>query len=729
MALVLSGMKRKERKKIALKALDRVGIKDQAKKMPNQLSGGQMQRVAIARAIVNNPEIILADEPTGALDSKTSVQVMEILKEISADKLVILVTHNRELATKYSDRIVELLDGEIKKDKKITRVSKPSELKGSNIEGEVLAQIETSGKVLKEMPVESNVEEVFALNKEKKNKTKKEKTSIRQKKKTSMSFFTALSLSLRNLRTKKWRTGLISFAGSIDIIGIALVASLSNGFTKYIDKMQTDVLSSYPLTIASSSMDMGSFMEMAEEERLTEFPSDKIVNINKISEKLGKIQKTNKITDDYVKNVVEKMNSDWYYELVYDYGMDFNVYREGVYGGSTVYVEAKLPASIQSLQDTFLSGTGTGIWQQMVDNDDYIKTQYDVLEGKLPEAKDEIIVMVDKYNQIADIVLSVLGLDASKEGGYTFEEIMAMEFYVTPNNTIYSQVENKFVKASTLMAEPTGSVKLKVVGILRPNEQTDVGVMSSTIGYTKALSAYMREQNAVSDIVTWQTANPTINALTGEEFVASEIDGLVDEQRASIIRKLGGASVPSVISIYAKDFDSKESIKAYLDDYNKGVAEEDQVHYSDLMGSFMTILTNIVDIISYVLIAFTSISLVVSSIMIGVITYISVLERTKEIGILRSIGARKRDISNVFNAETLSMGLISGILGVGLAWILTFPVSAILEKFAGVKGLMVLNPLHGLLLIAVSVVLTLISGLIPSRIAAKKDPVVALRSQ
>ncbi len=693
LALALSGISSKERKIRALNALERVGLKEQAKKRPNQLSGGQMQRVAIARALVNDPEILLADEPTGALDSNTSIQIMELIKDISKERLVIMVTHNAKLAEQYSTRIIKLLDGNIIDD------SNPYQIEDSSTE-----------------LVQEN------------------QVAVQKKNKTSMSFFTALSLSFKNLWSKKGRTILTSIAGSIGIIGIALVLSLSNGFNIYINKMQTDTLSSAPLTISEEVPDIAGLLNnIQNSEEKESYPDSQKVYVNNLFQKMieSSLKKSN-ITDEYVQNVIKTINTDDYYDILYESGLRLGryiyLYKDGVYKKLDNDIASSAPSSLGS----------SSAMQRLSNNEEFVKSQYDLIYGKYPTNFDEMVLIVDKYNQISDITLSALGIKNMLDNvtEYDFDDICSTEYVVTTNSTnfVYDNEKNcySYVKV-TDTATLSQALKLKIVGVLRPNSSTQSGMYSSGIAYTNDLYEYVLNSNSTLDsadyeIIQWMKDNPTRDPMTGEEYNLE--DGTAEEQHEEDMRRFGGITTPNNIYIYVKDFDSKANVKAHLDAYNESVEAEDRVYYNDMMEVLTSALSTMVDSVSYVLIAFVSISLFVSSIMIGIITYVSVIERTKEIGVLRSIGARKKDISRVFNAETFIIGLSAGLIGAFIAFILTFPINALINSLvANVGNLAVLAPMSALILVVISVMLTLISGLIPARIASKKDPVVALRTE
>ena len=680
LALTLSGVSASERRARAEQALKEVGLETQFNKKPNQLSGGQMQRVAIARALVNNPDIVLADEPTGALDSVTSVQIMELLKEVAKTRLVIMVTHNGDLADRYANRIIRLLDGEIISDT-------------NPIDSETLTE---------------NV--------------------ARRPKKTSMSFITAFKLSLKNLFTKKLRTFVTAFAGSIGIIGVALILALSSGFSAYIEKMQTDTLSSFPLTITSSAFDVSNLMSMLQVPDAEEYPEAHEIYVNKVMDKLSALYQSNDITDEYVEEAIKTIDPSLTYGIVYTNGINFNIFTKKSYPG-------------------FNRITRIGSeWVQLVDNNDFINSQYDVLAGKLPTAYNELVLCVDEYNQVTDVeLMQSLGILSGKDS-YTFDEIMNLEFKLLTNDAVYSRVDTGektcFYEPDSLPEdEYNEGVTLKIVGIVRVNQDTATGSISGTVGYHKDLQDYVLryETENPSEIVTWQKNNPDINCFTGNLYLdeareenptASDnfLQKEADKARVSNLASLGAVSTPQAISIYPVDFESKELIKAHLDAYNETEGNT-PVYYSDMMGLMVEAMNVLVDAISYVLIAFTSISLVVSSIMIGVIISVSVLERTKEIGILKAIGARKKDISRVFNAESLLVGFAAGALGVIITLLLSIPLNILLSSLTTINGLVALNPWHALLLVAISMLLTFIAGLVPSRSAAKKDAVVALRSE
>ena len=743
LALTLSGVQKSERRKKALEALKKVGLEDHIKKRPNQLSGGQMQRVAIARALVNNPDILLADEPTGALDSKTSKQIMDLLKEVAKDRLVIMVTHNKELAEEYSTRIIELRDGKVIGD------TMPFDI------------------------VEEKSENIKA-------------------KRTSMSYKTALSLSLNNLMTKKGRTILTAFAGSIGIIGIALILSLSSGVQDYIDRVQEETLTSYPLTIESTTIDMTSAM-MQHAAKIEE--SQKNKNENKIysNDRIGDILSimSNQIQSNNLeqfKNYIESKESnikEYVSEINYEYNLDLQLFTEK--NDKILQVNPNTVLTNLGLKEDSVQNMMIGkVWNKLFTNDKLNKQLYQIVSGRMPEKYNEVVVMVDENNQVSDYVLYALGLKDQEElkkfykditegkkieiksTSYNYDEIVGLEFKLLLNSDYYDKVnniwtyrkeDNEYLKQKLKTAET-----IKVVGIIKPNE--DATVSQNAMGgvfYLDDLEKYVIEKNNTSEIVKAQKENPEINVITGLKFTDEEfsLSNLSKEQQIylqslspeelaalinrykeqadstyeSVLKELGAIDLnkPSKINIYPNDFESKEQIATIIEEYNqkqeKNGQKENVINYIDVVGLLMSSVTVIVDMISYVLIGFVSISLIVSSIMIGIITYISVLERTKEIGILRAIGASKKDVSRVFNAETLIVGATAGVIGIIMTIIINIPINIIINHLANVENLSKLPLIGGVSLIIISIVLTIIAGLIPARIASKKDPVESLRTE
>ena len=755
LALTISGVSKKERKKRAIEALEKVGLGDKLHKRPNELSGGQMQRVAIARAIVNNPDIILADEPTGALDTKTSVQVMDILKEISKEHLIIMVTHNPDLAEKYATRTVKILDGNIIDD------SNPYD-----------------GK-------------------------EKEEKEDSKKKKPSMSFLTALSLSLNNLMTKKGRTILTAFAGSIGIIGIALILSLSAGVQNYISSIEEDTLASYPVTLQESTVDLGGMMaglmDTAEGNQEETKEENKIYSRDIMDSMLTTMSsevKTNNLAK--FKEYIETTDKIKPYAnaIKYSYDLDLNIYKSDTSNGvvkvnpsqvmNTIGMESMVEAGNQMYGSTMMM-SDVNVFSELFDNRDMLDMQYELLQGKWPENYNEVVVIVDKDNEISDYTLYSLGLknqdelkdkmtkiqngeqvDENEGSSYTYDDLLNLSFKILLNAELYNKENGAWVDKSEneeyLKEKLKSAEELKVVGIIKQKEESVSSNTQGGIGYTKSLVEYVANKANETDIVKEQKDNPEINVFTGLEFPKDEeeedfsLDSLSTEQKMALasmnaedlsklmeayaenseasyennLEKLGVIDLnsPSAINIYPKDFDSKEAISNSITEYNNNQENEnDKINYTDTIGIMMSSVSTIVDTISYVLIAFVAISLIVSSIMIGIITYISVLERTKEIGILRAIGASKRDISRVFNAETFITGLVSGLIGIGVTVLLTIPINSIIMSVTGVNVKAFLPWQAGIILVLISMFLTIIAGLIPSKMASKRDPVRALRTE
>lgn len=896
LALTLAGVSKRERRQRAVEVLKKVGLGDHIHKRPNQMSGGQMQRVAIARALINNPDILLADEPTGALDSETSVQIMELLKEIAKDKLVIMVTHNPELAGQYSTRIVKLLDGKIVSD------SNPC--------------------------------------------TESEEAAEPQKrKKISMSFFTALALSFNNLRTKKGRTLLTAFAGSIGIIGIALILSISTGIQDYVDSIQRDTLSSYPIAIQEQESAISGILnarrEMLDAEREERHQLDAVYGNNRMYDLFNAAFAGQDVQNNLEpfkvwldKEMNEETSTTNLYEYVstiqYQYGVQFNTYIQNEDGGyrSTDLSDAismgngetsQAAASGSTVASTLTTGIGNmNLWSEMLPGtngeliSDLLYDQYDLVSGKWPEKADEVVLILDENNEITDIAFYALGFMTEDEVNdilravvkneeiettekkITYDDILGITFKMVLNSDFYSRAadgtwEDMRGDEAALELLVENGYELKIVGILRPDPEASGTAISGTFGYTSALTEYMMSRSAESEIVKEQLLpeNENLDVLTGlpfvitddldptdaqkakkfkeyietlnfsqktdlyteilstptPEYLAQAVDGFLaqyptresmiglvvttyrfdkasaeeyvadytdeelrnllagqveklvtekcaeqaslqvaqikasasdpndlfgaegyaavaaafDQMMASVtdeatlaayydrympsavsgstlaetLLMLGAVDreTPTGINIYAATFEDKEIIDGLIADYNAGVSEDDKITYTDYVGMLMSGVTTMIDAVSYGLIGFVSISLIVSSIMIGIITYISVLERTKEIGILRSVGASKKDISRVFNAETIIVGLVAGLIGIGVTLLLNLPISMIAENLTGIAGLAKLPMAAGVILVVISVVLTMIAGLVPSRMAAKKDPVIALRTE
>lgn len=736
LALTLSGVGPKERRIKAKEALEKVGLKDQLYKKPNQMSGGQMQRVAIARALVNNPDIILADEPTGALDTKTSEQIMEILQEISKNQLVIMVTHNPELAKKYATRIINLLDGEITSD---TR------------------------------PYTEKIEKAKESNKNKK---------------TSMSFWTAFNLSLNNLLTKKGRTILTAFAGSIGIIGIALIMSLSNGVQTYIDNVQKETLTSYPITIQKESVNLTDFIETLQpSDEETSHDNDKIYSNNVMTDMMSAMSSKVKSNNlESFKKYIESEKSDiknYTSAIDYSYDLQLQIYKDSddeIVQVNPNNVLDEIGMSLNSMQSEFMS---TDVFVEMFDSQEMNEQMYDLVAGSWPTNYNEVVLLVDENNEISDFTLYALGLKdskelkemyqnivngvafESKETSYEIEDLLNLKFKFLLNSDYYEKENgiwiNKKDDEKYLKEKLDNAEELIITGIIKPNEESLAKSTTGGILYLNDLEKYVIDKGNETKIAKEQKENPDINIFTGQKFSSEEFDmeslspeilkylqSLSPEEMAKVIEnykdtanasyeqvlnKIGVIDLdnPTAINLYPKDFDAKEEIIKIIDDYNEKQNDENIINYSDVVGLMISGVSTIIDVISYVLIAFVSISLIVSSIMIGIITYISVLERTKEIGILRAIGASKKDISRVFNAETFIEGLISGVLGILVTLLLNIPINMIIKELANISNIAILPVKGAIILVIISITLTIIAGLIPSKMASKKDPVEALR--
>lgn len=735
-AMTLSGVSKAERKKRAIEALERVGLKDHLYKKPNQMSGGQMQRIAIARALVNNPKVVLADEPTGALDSETSVQIMDLLKDIAKERLVIMVTHNPELAKTYSTRIVQVLDGNILSD------SNPYDPTEEAKQGDI------------------------------------------QFTKTKMSFMTALALSFNNLLTKKGRTFLTAFAGSIGIIGIALILALSNGVSDYVKKVQEDTLVSLPLTI--SEQNHSNLLATSPDLSDKPYKDNNELGVNTVltnllKKQIGKndIASFKTYLDEHASEVA-KLTKD----IRYQYNLQPYIYDSDTSNGPKSILPSNLASEVDTTNQT-IKGYLQNIdyWSQLSSDEAMLEAQYDVLEGRLPKDKSEIVLIVDEDNQISDLLLyslrikdpselnDVKKLDELKSQTYQYSDFIGKTFKAVVNTNRFAKENNQWMNKiddeAYMKTQIENGLELRIVGVLRQKEGTSSGVNSPSggVAYTSALIDYTSEQIQNSDIVKEQEANPTINVFTGKPFAKDpqpfnsadlteeekiQLVKLTPEQQAQYIQqynensaatyeenlaKLGviDKSKPAAIEFYTSSFQQKQELKDFINAYNtakKDAGEDDKVlAYSDDIQTIMSSITTMVGVITTVLVGFVAISLIVSSIMIAIITYISVLERTKEIGILRAMGASKKDIRRIFTAETAIEGFISGVLGIAITLLATLPINAVVAKMTNVENVAQLPWEAALILIGISIVLTMLAGLIPSRIAAKKDPVESLRSE
>ena len=735
-AMTLSGVSKAERKKRAIEVLERVGLKDHLYKKPSQMSGGQMQRIAIARALVNDPKVVLADEPTGALDSETSVQIMDLLKDIAKERLVIMVTHNPELAQKYSTRIVQVLDGNILSD------SNPCE------------------------------------------PTEETKQVDIQFTKTKMSFITALVLSFNNLLTKKGRTLLTAFAGSIGIIGIALILALSNGVSDYVKKVQEDTLVSLPLTISEQNQSN----LLATSPDLSEKPYKdnhelgiNTVLTNLLKKQIGKNDLASFKT--YLEEHASKVES-LTKDIRYRYNLQPFIYASDTSNGPKSILPSTLAGEVETANQTMKGYLqNLNYWSELSSDSSILESKYDVLEGRFPQDKSEIVIIVDENNQISDLLLYSLRIKDPSELndtkkldelssqtyqysdfiGKTFKAVVNTNRFVKENNLWLNKIDN----ASYMKTQIENGLQLKIVGVLRQKDGTSSGVNtpSGGIAYTSALIDYTSEYIQNSDIVKEQEANQNLNVFTGKNFAKDpkpfSSENLTEEEKIQLAKmtpeeqaqyvqqyndnsastyeenlaKMGviNKSKPAAIELYTSSFQQKQDLKEFINAYNtakKEAGEDDKVlAYSDDIQSIMSSITTLVGVVTTVLVGFVAISLIVSSIMISIITYISVLERTKEIGILRAMGASKKDIRRIFTAETAIEGFVSGVLGIAVTLLATFPINAIVAKMTNVGNVAQLPIEVALILIGISIVLTMLAGLIPSRIAAKKDPVESLRSE
>lgn len=746
LALTLSGISRNERRQRARRALDEVGLSSQYTKKPNQLSGGQMQRVALARALVNNPQVVLADEPTGALDSVTSVQVMDLLKKVADSHLVIMVTHNAELAEKYATRIIRLHDGEV--------ISDSNPLTAEELQRE--QQLEKAQQQA-EQPTD--------------------KTKPKTKKKVKMSFGTALTLSFKNMMTKLGRTMMTSIAGSIGIIGVALVLALSNGFNIYISKLQSDTLSGYPITISQVAMDMDAIYDQMQNGMPNtsddKFPDDDVIHVyDPTAGAISQMMHFNYISQEYF-DFIEKFHQEDMAKpheqqltngVQYSYSKTLNVISK--VGDQYIMVDTSTDDSAMSS----MMGSSS-VFQEALGNSEFVLSQYDVLYGSYPTQPNQLAIVVDSRNRISISTLDALGIpytynkqdDTVVYDDISFADIVGQkEFRLVFNDQYFVKNSNAFgtyyttidgivdqeEKQSKLSEIYNGenSYALEIVGVLRINENSPLSLYNTGILYLPSLTQMYLEDCRTSEIASQQTRESVFISQDGKTYMNLPISTVVAAMESAgyknvteeqayqyALQQVGASTLPSSIYIYPKDFESKDEIVAYLDTWNTTEqGQQNKIVYTDATQILSSSMGQMINIISYVLIAFASISLVVSSVMIGIITYVSVIERTKEIGVLRSLGASKNDVSNVFNAETLLIGFIAGAIGIAVTYLLSIPLNILLTALAGSvlsTNLVVLSPVSALALIAISCLLTFISGSIPSRMAAKMDPVKALRTE
>ena len=802
LALTIAGVDRHERARRAREALDKVGLAGQYNKKPNQLSGGQCQRVAIARALVNEPEILLADEPTGALDTTTSVQIMELIKQVAGDKLVIMVTHNPELAKRYSTRIVELLDGRLVgdsdpySDEECERDTREERAKAAAKEDESAEKGE-----------EKEQENAEAQGGADERKIKKNKRAGAGKRKSKLSFFTAFGLSARNLRAKLKRTVMVCIAGSIGIIGVASVLAVSTGVQGYIEDMQNDMLSGNPVTVQASGYDPSTITGMMDnsdrKDVIESAVEDGYINVDAAVDRLvemadmwGDFTFENEITQQYI-DYVKAMPKEYYSAMSFDHGVDLSYSLYSSYeteGGSrrlSVFAaDALLRAATtqsghadvaEALSDT------SGLFSLAPDNSDFILSQYDIVNegGYMPKEKGEIMLVIDDDNQVTDLVLAQLGYysqqeflnivykatdderyDADKDKSrFSYEELLEKTFTLYFNDEIYS-IDGERI---TYDAEHEGEgVELKITAVLRPKEGLSFGCLDTGIYYTQALENEVTEKNSTSALAQYmngkeggeaalsgtviggfvtgdipsfkldyvfESGEYSLNACVGSEYAIGTVSAYT-----LTLAEVGGETMPETIRIYPVDFELKDGVTAYLNAWNEegditvnGVIltaeERTQITYTDNLSVIIAMIGDMIDIVTYALVAFTALSLVVSTVMIAIITYVSVIERVKEIGVIRSLGGRKKDVSRLFNAETFIIGFISGVIGIVITYILCLIINGVVGAAIGITGIAELPFTTALILIAVSVLLTLISGLIPARLAAKKDPVEALRSE
>ena len=797
LALTIAGIGRHERARRAREALDKVGLAGQYNKKPNQLSGGQCQRVAIARALVNEPEILLADEPTGALDTATSVQIMDLIKEVAKDKLVIMVTHNPELAKRYSTRIVELLDGKIVGDSNpYSDEECERDLKDIQLEKEEKAR---------ELAQEISIEE--------EGKGKKKSKAGAKKRKSKLSFLTAFSLSAKNLRAKLKRTVMVCIAGSIGIIGVASVLAVSTGVQNYISDMQNDMLSGNPVTVQEEGINLSPITDMMtgaqQQEIIAQSVEDGYINVDtainslmRMAEMMGGFTFENDITQEYV-DYIKAMPREYYAAMSFDYGTDlsYSLYtdysteagekRMSVFAADSMLRALLNKAGYAELSSS-LSDAGS-LFSQAPDNTDFILSQYDIVNegGHIPEEAGEIMIVVNDDTEISDILLAQLGYSTQEEflnavyksaederydesldkTRFSYDELLGKTFTFYPNDEIYSATESMLGTRFTYDPSREGEgIELTITAILRPKEGLSFGSLDTGIYYTQQLADEIVSANKTSQIAQYMRDNaqeggeyalagtsvggvimgaiPTFEleySFEGQSYTQTMCVGEMYTVQdttvyALLLRDVGGNPLPQTISIYPVDFELKDGVTAYLNRWNEegditvngtvlSAQDRTQITYTDNLSVIIAMIGDMIDIVTYALVAFTALSLVVSTVMIAIITYVSVIERVKEIGVIRSLGGRKKDVSRLFNAETFIIGFISGVIGIVITYLICLLINGVVSAAIGITGIASLPFTTALILIAVSIVLTLISGLIPARLAAKKDPVEALRSE
>lgn len=672
LGMTLSGVDKSEKRQKAEDALVRVGLKEHMHKKPNQLSGGQMQRVAIARALANDPDVLLCDEPTGALDSETGLQIMELIQDLAKEKLVIMVTHDSELAYDYANRIIKFKDGAVMDD-------------SNSFDSE-----ESDAKL--------------------------------DMKRTKMSYLTALNLSFNNIMTKKGRTFITSFASSIGIISIAVVLSLSNGFQKQIESTQAETSAQFPVTISQVASDTSNLVLPTEEEE--SYAETDTVTVSQ--DEAAATQHENNITDelvDYVENIDPSLTE----ALNYTYAAQLNLLREVDGEAEQVAFSNYDPDSQTSEMESFYAssaGMGASTFPEATSGDEnaFLSENYDVLAGDLPNADSDVVLVVDEYNSVNINALNNLGFDFEDGDEINFDDIVGTEVILADNDAYYQELPTgTYIPNQNLneVYDNEDNQTLQISAVIRPKEDATMAILTEGINYSNGLTEAVIQDNQESEIVQAQE-DADNSVVTGES--------LDEAGKEQMLTQLGANPIPTSIMIYPVNFEAKDDILAYLDEYNEGKSDEDTILYTDLAGTMTELTGGLMDATTYVLVAFAGISLVTSMIMIGIITYTSVLERTKEIGVLKALGARKKDITRVFDSETLILGVLSGVIGVGVAYLLTFPINSLIESLTGLVNVAQLDPVHAVVLLLISTVLTVLGGHIPARMAAKKDAAEALRA-